>query len=74
MDKEEIIEKLKQNKIDREVDEHNETYDYRLGYVKAMNDAINLVNNLSIQIVINSDKAEIKEVINIGVNKGDLHL
>tara|TARA_R110000751_G_scaffold180853_1_gene287196 strand:+ start:543 stop:767 length:225 start_codon:yes stop_codon:yes gene_type:complete len=74
MDKEQIIEKLKQNKIDREVDEHNETHDYRLGYVEAMNDAINLVNNLSIQIVINSDKAEIKEVINIGVNKGDLYL
>ena len=38
-------------KVEREVDEYNESYRYREGYVKVMCDAINLVKNLDIPLV-----------------------
>ena len=43
-----IQKKLEQLKVDREVDEHNESHEFRLGYVKAMCHAINLVKNLDL--------------------------
>lgn len=48
-----IQKELEQLKVDREVDEHNETHEFRLGYVKAMCHAINLVKNLDIKRVSN---------------------
>ena len=42
----EITDKLKLWKTEREVDEHNESYSFREGYVKAMSDVINLVNRI----------------------------
>lgn len=48
-----IQKKLERWKVEREVDEHNESCAYREGYVKAMCDAINLVKNLTIPDVIN---------------------
>lgn len=42
---EEIKKQLEQWKTDREVDEHNESHEFRLGYVKAMNNAMTLINN-----------------------------
>ena len=38
------IETLKKYKTEREVDEYNESYSFREGYVKAINDSINLIN------------------------------
>ena len=40
--------KFKQLKIDREVNEHNEDSKFREGYVKAINDAINVVKDLNL--------------------------
>ena len=45
MDK--FIETLIKYKTEREVDEHNESHTYRLGYVKAINDSINLFKKLN---------------------------
>ena len=42
---------FEQLKIDREVDEHNESHEFRQGYVKAMCHAINRVKNLNIPII-----------------------
>lgn len=46
-----IQKKLESWKVEREVDEYNESYAFREGYVKAMCDAINLVKNLTIPVV-----------------------
>ncbi len=48
-----IQKELEKLKVDREVDEHNESHEFRLGYVKATCHAINLVKNLDIPRVIN---------------------
>jgi hypothetical protein len=48
-----IQKKFEDWKVEREVDQHNESYQYREGYVKAIRDAINLVKNLVIPRVIN---------------------
>jgi hypothetical protein len=55
-----IQKELEQLKVDREVDEHNESHEFRLGYVKAMCHAINLVKNLDIQRVMRCASCEHK--------------
>jgi len=40
--------KFEKYKVEREVDEHNESYSFREGYVKAMCDAINAVKKFNI--------------------------
>ncbi len=40
------IETLKTYKTEREVDEHEESFSFREGYVKAINDSINLFNRV----------------------------
>ena len=75
MDRDEILDKIED--IQENVDNMNfqGSQEAELWLREGIADyVLELVNNLSQQIVINSDKAVIKEVINIGVNKGDLYL
>ena len=59
-----IQEKFEKWKIEREVDDHNESYAFREGYVKAMCDAINLVKN-------NVDLADVNPCKGCGENCKD---
>ena len=75
MDRDEILDKIED--IQETVDNMNfqGSQEAELWLREGIADyVLELVNNLSQQIVINSDKAVIKEVVNIGVNKGDLYL
>jgi hypothetical protein len=56
MDK--LIDTLIKYKTEREVDEHNESHEFRYGYVKAINDSINLFKK------INGDIDKRTELIN----------
>jgi hypothetical protein len=47
-----LQEKFEKWKVDREVDEHNESHEFRQGYVKAMCHAINEVKLLNLDSVI----------------------
>lgn len=55
-----IQEKFERWKIEREVDQYNESYQYREGYVKAMCDAINLVKGLVIPDIVNCSLEDLK--------------
>jgi len=52
-------------KVEREVDEHNESYSFREGYVKAMCDAINAVKILNIgDVSFSFTEKELIEFVN----------
>ena len=55
MNKEKTIERLKELKTEHELPNDNEGL-YNIGYVKAMNNAINLVQNLNIGSVVFSEE------------------
>lgn len=61
-----VQKKLESWKVEREVDEYNESYAFREGYAKAMCDAINLVKNLTIPVVSVSFSA--KDMENFAAN------
>ena len=75
MDRWEILEKIEDMQDNVDNMNFQGSQEAELWLREAVADyVVELVDNLSQHIVINSDKAVIKEVVNIGVNKGDLYL
>lgn len=65
-----IQKELEQLKVDREVDAHNESHEFRLGYVKAMCHAINLVKNLNLSDVTDRFIEAVNDIDSNGLGCG----